>query len=136
MKKYLSAATLALGAIIAGVYFTSEEVNLETNRAYLEYRGITKEDGVLMQEWMQEFDMPNNVTSHSVSFVTYDSSAPSYNPKDSSTWTQDIWVGLFNVEVSTSDLLAMDVINAIYEGLRESFPAYEAYDRKPVEVTE
>lgn len=126
----LSAATLALGAIIAGVYYSSEQVNLETNRAYLEYRGVSKDDGALMQEFITEYDMPSNVTTSSYSFLTYDSSDSSYDPDDSETWTEDIYLGYFNVDVSTNDFKAMEVINQIASDLGETFPQYEIYERK------
>jgi len=131
----LSAVTLALGAIVGGIYYTSEQVNLEVNRAYLEYRGLTQEEGGLFQEFVSEYEMPENVKSFSYSFLTYDSKDPSYDLNDSQTWTQDIWLGNFYVDVLTNDLKAMEVINQIAADLEEAFPSKSVWERKPHGLT-
>lgn len=73
----------------------------------LVWTGLTQEQGEVMG--FSEKSLGNLNGSLAFSFLTYDSSSPTYNPTDPSTWTEEIWIGELVIYISSDE--AEDFMN-------------------------
>lgn len=134
-KGLFSAGLLSLGIIAAGVLYTGTRENVAGNKAMLVFENLTKKQGKAMNTLYEKYEFSNDVKVASSAFITYDATAKGYDPKNPKSWTKEMWLGNFILNIETNDGAAIKHLNAFNEKVKKQFPDIKPSMRKPVKDT-
>lgn len=131
-KHVFTSAALALGAVIAGAFYAGTKEKLQGGKGILVYENLTAQQGKKALKLLQDLEFDETVEGLMVTFITYDSSAPGYEPDNEKTWTKDKWLGNLVIHVESRENDGIKHVNRAYQVLKKAMPNVKPTERKPI----